>query len=378
MSNVIRHPAFESAPTTEATPPAQEVAFLDECLSRFRNRHAARSLVPQYTNKCIKSLMDLMAWAGTPLHALEEHHYEAWCAYLANDRKLERSTQRTYQKHVRQVNKYLYATADLQNQAQRVFGRRLTLFAHTENSIIHTVEHEGAGKRVPMTEAEIDTLFDSLDTRIAIAEEAAPRQVRALKRDKAVLYLMYVTGVRVSEVGALDVADWRSDPTVPELGKYAVLSVRGGKGAKGSGKRHRLVPNTDLQLFHVMCWYASDVRPQFEAKPDHAKALFLSEQGKRLSASSIQNRLAEHLEAAGLAGRGFSPHSLRRSMVSHETARTGIEFVREKAGHADTHTTLIYGQVPKEYHQRKHRQLIRSQVKTIKAEHANAKAKGDA
>ena len=96
MSNVIRHPAFESAPTTEATPPAQEVAFLDECLSRFRNRHAARSLVPQYTKKCIQSLMDLMAWAGTPLHALEEHHYEAWCAYLANDRKLERSTQRTY------------------------------------------------------------------------------------------------------------------------------------------------------------------------------------------------------------------------------------------------------------------------------------------
>ena len=103
MSNVVPHPAFATREPAQAPTADQTEAFFDTCLRRFRNRHTTRSLTPEYTEKCLGSLRDLMTWAGKPLVALEEADYDTWCTELFKIRKLKRSTRRTYQKHMRQV-----------------------------------------------------------------------------------------------------------------------------------------------------------------------------------------------------------------------------------------------------------------------------------
>lgn len=351
----------------QSIPQDSEIAaFQARCFDRFKARNVARGLAVQYSNKCVEAMQGLLTWCATPLAALEESDYEAWCGHLANDRHLRRSTQRTYQKGVRQVIKYLHGTADLQNEAQRLFGQRLTLFAHPGNSIVHTTVDETAGRLPPMSHEDIATLFDSIDAQIEIAFNEAPREVRALCRDKAVFHVMYVYGLRVSEVGALEFDDWRADPGLPECGDYAYLNVRHGKGARGSGKRHRIVPTTDVTLVETLLWYRQDVFPQYQARTGNERAVFLSEQGKALSASSISSRLKLHLERAGFNTGKFTPHSLRRSMVTHDIMRVGSEFAREKAGHRDGRTTQIYGQVPFEHTRLLVRGLVRKQIDDAK------------
>ncbi len=341
-------------------------AFQARCFERFKSRHVARGLVEKYSLRCLRTFEYLLLWCQKSLLDVEEADYEAWCQHLAMELRLKQSTQRTYQKGVRQVIKYLHGANDLQNEAMRDFGHRISLFAHSDNSIVHTVEDESAGRLRPMSHEEITRLFKSIDANIEQAVIETPRTVRALCRDKVVIYVMYLYGLRVSEVGALQFEDWRNHPDIPECGDYAYLSVRYGKGAKGSGKRHRLVPTTDVTLVDLMIWYRKQIRPLYKAKPGHENQVFLSEHGVRLSGSSIQARLALHLEAAGFERNQFSPHSLRRAMVTHELMRAGFEFVREKAGHQSARTTQIYGQVPLDHTRHIVRGLICKQLRDLK------------
>lgn len=249
-TNVITHPAFASTPPTptESNVSDRDEAFLEIAFTRFRNRGLAKGHEPKYTNQLLQTFRSFLAYVGKPLVEVSESDYETWSAELANVRRLAMSTRRTYQKAIRLVIAYLHDTADIQAEAVRLLGGRLTKFAHADNSIVHVVEDETAGRRRPMDDDELDKFFSGFTERIAHAEAEAPRELRALYRDKAMFFVMYATGVRSKELCALDVEDWRSDPKIPELGRYAYLSVRKGKAAKGSGPRHRLVPTTDYRL----------------------------------------------------------------------------------------------------------------------------------
>lgn len=363
---LFKTPAVEHEIPRAAPLDPEIAAFHGRCFERFKARHVARGLEGKYSHKCLVAMQHLLAWSQKPLFAIEESDYEAWCGHLASERRLRRSTQRTYQKGVRQVIKYLHGSADLQNEALRDFGRRMALFAHPDNSIVHSVEDESAGRLRPMSHEEITILFDSIDRRIEQAVVEAPRTVRSLCRDKVVFYVMYLYGLRVGEVGALEFDDWRPDPGLPECGDYAYLSVRHGKGAKGSGKRHRIVPTTDVMLVDTMLWYRQDVHTLYTAKSGHENRVFLSEQGIGMSGSSIQARFALHLEAAGFERDKFSPHSLRRAMVTHEIMRSSFEFAREKVGHKSARTTQIYGQVPHDHTRQVVRGLIIKQLDDLK------------
>lgn len=366
-ANVLIHPTFAAttpAPT-ESVQPDRDEAFLDFAFARFRNVSLAKGHQPKYTAQLLNTFRSFLACIGKPLVDVKESDYEAWSADLADVRRLAMSTRRTYQKAIRLVIQYFHDTADIQAEAMRVLGGRLTKFAHADNSILHVVEDETAGRLRPMDDDELAVFLGGFKTRIDRAEAEAPRELRALYRDKAMFFVMYATGVRLAELCALDLEDWRKDPAIPELGRYAQLSVRLGKGAKGSGPRHRLVPTSDVRLAQVMAWYERDVRPDFDPKPGHEKALFLSERGLRISRASVQNRFGLHLEQVGLHGLGFSPHSMRRTSVKDDTIRVGAEFARAKAGHASTRTTMIYGQVPFDHHRRQAQRMVREQITTM-------------
>ena len=360
MTNVVPfRPAHDPA-SAAPTPPVQSEAsltFQAMCLNRFMVNSKARGHSFDYIKQVLSTVKTFLNKVG-PLETVTEAAYEAWTADCAMVLKNARSTQRTKQKHIRRFIEYVHGTQDIQNEALKAFGQRIVLFAHKRNSIIHTCENESERRTPAFTADELDQFFAQLDRDAEFAMTESPREIRALLRDKAMFYVIQEFGPRVSEVGGITWGDWDADPAIPECGSYARLHIRHGKAARGSGKRHRVVPATDPLINEVMEWYREKVYPLFEIEISPAAPVFPSERRKGISRGEVAARFARAVEAAGLAGRDLTPHSLRRSMVTTAVLLGGHEFARHKAGHKSGYTTQLYTHIPFEQYTVQAKRLV--------------------
>jgi integrase/recombinase XerD len=159
---------------------------------------------------------------------------------------------------------------------------------------------------------------------------AAPvgKHPRAL-RDRAMLELMYASGLRVSEVTGLRVDDVHFD------GGYLRCT--------GKGKKVRVVPFGESARRHLER-YLEAGRPEF-VKPDTGDELFLSVRGKGLSRKTVW-ALIRHYAGRALIDKPISPHTLRHSFASHLLANGApLRVIQEMLGHADIATTQVYTHV---------------------------------
>jgi site-specific recombinase XerD len=158
----------------------------------------------------------------------------------------------------------------------------------------------------------------------------APAQNKVGVRGRAILELLYGTGLRLGECVRLDLAD------VSLL--EGRLLVRSGKGRKD-----RVVPLVG-RAAAALDLYLRDVRPQL-AKSPREEGLFLSRDGDRLSRSALQMRLREYGQASGLRTR-LRPHVLRHTCATHLLqGGADIRYVQRLLGHQDLRTTAIYTRV---------------------------------
>jgi integrase/recombinase XerC len=149
-------------------------------------------------------------------------------------------------------------------------------------------------------------------------------------RDRAILELMYSSGVRVRELVSLDDADL-------DL-RNATVRVR------GKGRRERLGIVGRHARAALEAWLAARPR-QAAAAPRGSRALFTNKLGGRLSVRGVARLLEKHLAVAGLTGRA-SPHTLRHSFATHLLdAGADIRSVQELLGHKSLVTTQIYTHV---------------------------------
>ena len=151
-------------------------------------------------------------------------------------------------------------------------------------------------------------------------------------RDRAMVELLYGSGLRVGELVGLDVqaseqaAGWvdMQDAQAHVLGK---------------GRKRRSVPVGQAALQALQAWL--QLRPLRPAVQLEA-ALFVSERGQRLNARSIWRRLRQRSLQAGL-GAPVHPHMLRHSFASHVLQSSGdLRAVQELLGHANIGTTQVY------------------------------------
>jgi integrase/recombinase XerC len=110
----------------------------------------------------------------------------------------------------------------------------------------------------------------------------------------------------------LDVADFTTNPAVPQLGQFGTLAVRYGKAMRGSPPRRRQVATVMPWAAEVVEEYVTDVRPCYAAS-DHP-ALFLTERGERISLRQVDERFAVYRAGAGLPD-NLTPHCLRHSYI---------------------------------------------------------------
>ncbi len=161
----------------------------------------------------------------------------------------------------------------------------------------------------------------------AAGETAATGEEDALTlRDSAMFELFYSSGLRLSELGGLDLA--AADGILAD-GEVRVLGKR---------NKLRLVPVGGPARAALALWL--NCRPRLAA-PDEP-ALFVNQRGLRLGVRSIQRRLEQRARQQGLA-QHVHPHMLRHSFASHVLQSSGdLRAVQEMLGHASIASTQIY------------------------------------
>jgi integrase/recombinase XerD len=153
------------------------------------------------------------------------------------------------------------------------------------------------------------------------------------RRDRALLELLYGSGLRVSEATGLDVDDLDLDE-----GFVRVL---------GKGGKERDVPMGSFAR-DALSAYLAGGRPAL-AGPSSRGALFLGTRGGRLARQSVGRSVARYARDAGIA-RAVSPHDLRHSFATHLLdGGADVRVVQELLGHASVATTQIYTLVTREH-----------------------------
>ncbi|KKL91686.1 hypothetical protein LCGC14_1892220 [marine sediment metagenome] len=161
-----------------------------------------------------------------------------------------------------------------------------------------------------------------------LLEQPARRSTPEAKRDRAMLELLYATGMRVTELVSLDMENLNLDPRSP-----FVRCI--GKGAK-----ERSIPIHDHAL-EALNGYLEDGRPMMVRNHDEP-ALFVNRRGERLTRQGFWLILKGYAKSANL-GDGVTPHTLRHSFATH-MLRGGMPLrnVQEMLGHANISTTQVY------------------------------------
>jgi integrase/recombinase XerD len=151
-------------------------------------------------------------------------------------------------------------------------------------------------------------------------------------RDRAILEVMYATGLRASEVIFL-----RAEDVDMELGIARVL---------GKGRKERLVP-LGREARRWVERYQAEGRPRLGRKT-RGPTLFLNNRGGRLSRMGLWGIVRRHAVTAGVE-RVLTPHVLRHSFASHLLERgADLRALQAMLGHADISTTQIYTHVTRE------------------------------
>lgn len=331
--------------------PARDQALLAEMLDAYHARQVGSRRHEQKSYaRDLGILQDFLRFSGAPPWRWSEQNFDAWCRHLGLERELAPSSQRLYQSAVHGFLQFLIDNVKFRNEVRRLYGIDLVQICTEENRIPHVTDRELSKERRAMTHEEINSFFRATDAAIGEAHRFGSKSFRPLQRDKALFFMIYVAGLRISEALGLKTHSFYPNPQLPELGDFGFVSVMG-KGSHGSGPRYRSVPIDHIGLPPMLRWYMDKVRPYFLVNADaNEDALFLSERGRRLAISTLEARFQALIELAGLSGLNLTPHCLRHSSVTHGTmAAMSVEAMRRKHGHAFSATTQVYTHFPDEF-----------------------------
>jgi integrase/recombinase XerC len=181
-------------------------------------------------------------------------------------------------------------------------------------------------KRLPriMTEEEMNEFLN----RVA---EAAAREESMMRRDRAILELLYASGLRVSELAGLD-----------------MRSVNFGDGmllVRGKGRKERIVPFGSKAKAAIEQYLPLREKVLTEMRKAAQTALFINTKGARLTTRSVDRLLKKYVTLYGPNVK-VSPHSMRHAFASHLlTEGADLRAIQEMLGHKSLATTQKYTQV---------------------------------
>ncbi len=263
-----------------------------------------RNLSPRTVTAYSSDLQGFLAWAArNDLHVLDADH-------------------RALRRFLAELDAARYARRTIARRlaALRAFYRYLVTRGHAESSPAALLASPKVPRHLPDV-ASTDLIATLLDAPDATTPRGA--------RDAAILELLYASGVRVSELCALDVAD---------------VDIAGGLvRVMGKGSKERIVPIHPVAVGRVRA-YLTGGRPRLGKQQDGV-ALFLNARGTRLTDGGVRRMLSGHLAEIG-ARLSLSPHAIRHTFATHLIeGGADLRTVQELLGHVALSTTQIYTHV---------------------------------
>jgi len=215
-----------------------------------------------------------------------------------------------------------------QLSALRGFFRFLVRERAIAADVTALIDRPKLGRKLPRVLS-----FEDVERLLATPNRTKPRGVR----DAAMIHLMYASGLRVSELCSLKLAD--------------LDMQRGIVSAYGKGGKRRMVPVGEVALEHLKV-YLERVRG-LHARPE-TRVLFVSPSGGPLTRQGFWKLLKRYAAVAGITV-PLSPHKLRHSFATHLLyGGADLRAVQAMLGHADLGTTEIYTRVAQDHVRRAH------------------------
>ena len=149
-------------------------------------------------------------------------------------------------------------------------------------------------------------------------------------RDKAMLELLYATGIRVSELINLDLSHVNTSAGFIRVGE----------------EKERIIPLYPAAV-KALRVYIAEIRPQMIADPQQ-KSLFVNMNGERMTRQGFWKIIKSYQEKAGIQ-KQITPHTLRHSFAAHLLENgADLRSIQEMLGHSDISSTQIYAQIVKQ------------------------------
>lgn len=274
---------------------------------------------------------------------------EAWCHYLQHERQYSPHTVAAYvrdlsffmaffkpadtdffsQTSVTDFRRYISHRA-AQNLKKTSLARELSVVRnffkflnrryHVDNTAIAVISSPKTEKSIPKA-LDVPDIFELIENSIQPSKE-----IWQDLRDKAVMLLLYGSGLRISEALSINVGDITPDQTSLMI--------------KGKGKKTRLVPILPAEIKAVEAYIKHCPHTLQAGQP-----LFVGTRGERLLARIIQRKMKKIREEIGLADTA-TPHALRHSFATH-LLNEGCQLraIQELLGHESLSTTERYTKV---------------------------------
>ena len=220
---------------------------------------------------------------------------------------------------------YVATTLARKVAAARSFFKFMVAEGILKTDPTENISSPGVGKVLPrpISISQVRRLLEQ-PTKLSTAEA---------KRDRAMLELLYASGMRISELVSLNLGD------VDMEGGY----VR----CFGKGHKERIIPIHEQAAMAVKK-YVEEPRPQL-AHGKSEEALFLNARGERLTRQGFWQKLKEYAKSANMEVQ-ISPHTLRHSFATHMlNGGADLRSVQELLGHANISTTQVYTHLTTEH-----------------------------
>lgn len=265
--------------------------------------------------------------------------------YLRNDKKASENTLSSYLRDIRQLGEYLEDECgcsiidagedDINGYIDhlRELGKSIATVSrciasikglYTHLVINRYLKENPSLKLVPeKNEQKLPEILTDEEINLLLAQ---PKTIDAKGyRDKAMLELLYATGIRVSELINLDISD---------------LDLKNGLIRCESKNKERFIPMYEAAV-KALDSYVQLVRPQMIARSDE-KALFVNVSGERMSRQGFWKIIKFYTKEAGIE-KDITPHTLRHSFAAHLLENgADIRSIQEMLGHSDISSTQVY------------------------------------
>ena len=275
---------------------------------------------------------------------------EIYERYLTEEKKASANTRSSYLRDIRQFGEYLIAHEEIDYDEAteddlcnyiahlRSIGKSVSTVSRSIASLKNFyatlvikgyMDENPTGKLVPdKSTQKLPEILTSQEVELLLEQ---PKCVDMKGyRDKAMLELLYATGIRVSELISLNVGD---------------VDLSGSVIRCNSHDKERFIPMYAAAV-KALRDYMEKVRPQMIADVDES-SLFVNVSGERMSRQGFWKIIKTYQTRAGIK-KSITPHTLRHSFAAHLLENgADLRSIQEMLGHADMRSTQIYSQMMK-------------------------------